>query len=374
MNLKLRNKSKTSHLSNKNNRQGSVSTSHHYLQKQSSKIFTTSPRLELDIVSKSPLQNITHASQKELPFSNLANIWKEATQSRSSNQLTNTNNIITVNGLTGEWINKEECLKWRGPIPLEQYKINQDPNPTIIHKRRFVSVPVQEIGIRYLKPTRLPDAGDLILKEDEPVHIAPAPPIILRQHTNTALKPRIIREKPPMPPKNVPIQTITIPGKVLDPPKRQVIIERVDASVNPQEIILERWLSYPKQKRNIVFQPCQKEEQMPLYKTPQNIIIDWDFSEISETKLDSNVSKNSNIEYSVQTVDPNDYSQKYLNEFIDSNLIDSLISKYEIPTNETLASDLNENEDRFILTGAVEALKLVDKGNDDINKYLHVKF
>ena len=65
---------------------------------------------------------------------------------------------------------------------------------------------------------------------------------------------------------------------------------------------------------------------------------------------------------------------KYLNEFIDSNLIDSLISKYEIPTNETLASDLNENEDRYILTGAVEALKLVDKSNDDINKYLHVKF
>jgi hypothetical protein len=367
MNFKLRSKSKISHLPNKNNnRHSSVSTPHHYLQKQSSKIFNPSPRLELDIVSKPRLQNVSHAPQKELPFNNLGNILKEATQTHSFNQ--STNNIITVNGLTGEWINKEECLKWRGPIPLEQYKINQDPNPTIVHKRRSMSVPVQEIGIRYLKPTRLPDAGDLILKEDEPIHLPHAPPIILRQNTNAALKPRIIREKPPMPPKHVPIQTITIPGKVLDPPKRQVIIERVDASVNPQEIILERWLSYPKQKPNIVFQPCQKEEQMPLYKTPQNIIIDWDFSEISKTKLDSN------IEYSIQTADPNDYNQKYLNEFIDSNLIDNLISKYEVPTNEIFASDLNENEDRYILTGAVEALKLVDKSNDDINKYLHVKF
>ena len=68
--------------------------------------------------------------------------------------------IITVNGVTGVWVNKEECLNWRGPIPLEHYKINQDSNPTIIRKKRATNTEaVQRVFVRFLKPPPLPAPG-----------------------------------------------------------------------------------------------------------------------------------------------------------------------------------------------------------------------
>jgi hypothetical protein len=73
------------------------------------------------------------------------------------------NDIITVNGITGVWINKEECLNWRGPIPLEQYKINQDSNPTIIRKKRTVNTDsIQRICVRFLKPPPMPTPGSIL--------------------------------------------------------------------------------------------------------------------------------------------------------------------------------------------------------------------
>lgn len=370
MNFKLRNKSKASFLSN--SRHSSILPTHHYLHKQSSKIFNNSPQIDLDKPPKSLLTS--DQTQQQLPYGNLVNIWKEATRTKSLPNKSNENrDLITVNGITGIWVNKEECLKWNGPVPLEQYRINQDANPIIVKKRQSVSEPVQEISFRYLKPTRLADAGDLILKEDDPVYLPPAPPIILRQISKHN-GPRIIREKPPNPPKPVPVQTITIPGKILEPPKRQIIIERVYENSAPQEIILERWLSYPKQKRNIVFQPCQNDD-MTSIKAPDNIIIDWEFDEFSKELTDSSENKQQNIEYSVQTVDPNEYENKYVNELLDSNRFSDLISQYEIPQGETLAADLNEDEEkRFILTGSIEALNLIDKNRDDFNKYLYAKF
>ena len=85
--------------------------------------------------------------------------------------------------------------------------------------------------------------------------------------------------------------------------------------------------------------------------------------------------KQKNIEYSVQTVDPNEYENKFINELLDSNRFSDLISQYEIPQGENLAADFNEDEEkRFILTGSIEALNLIDKNRDDFNKYLYAKF
>ena len=35
---------------------------------------------------------------------------------------------VRLNGkdITGIWVNREECMNWRGLIPLDQYKINTD--------------------------------------------------------------------------------------------------------------------------------------------------------------------------------------------------------------------------------------------------------
>jgi hypothetical protein len=55
---------------------------------------------------------------------------------------------VRVNGqdITGIWVNREECMNWRGPIPLERYKINTDAETTIIRK-----VYINQFMINYLK-------------------------------------------------------------------------------------------------------------------------------------------------------------------------------------------------------------------------------
>jgi hypothetical protein len=42
---------------------------------------------------------------------------------------------ITVNGETGLWANRAEVNNWRGPVPIEEYQINADPNPDVVTKR-----------------------------------------------------------------------------------------------------------------------------------------------------------------------------------------------------------------------------------------------
>lgn len=282
------------------------------------------------------------------------------------------NDVITVNGMTGVWVNKEECLNWRGPIPLEQYRINNDPNPTIIRKKRTMDVEAtQRISVRFLKPPQLPIPGDLVIKEDNKVQqFPPAPPIIIRQQAEAmrTQAPMVIREKPPRAPSNVPVQTITIPGKgMLDPPPRQVIIERVPtASTTPQEVIVERWLGYPRQKRNIIYEKSQSHESVT-YQKPQNIIIDWETT--GHANIDTNLNKQVKF-LGVETADPIEYTNHYSNELIDSHKLPHLVNEYKTPQEEVLASNSTSNE--FILTGDIDALKLVNR--EELNKYLLTKF
>ena len=51
---------------------------------------------------------------------------------------------ITVNGQRGIWANKIESENWRGTIPLNQYTINEDPNPDIITKRSQQQIVYQQ--------------------------------------------------------------------------------------------------------------------------------------------------------------------------------------------------------------------------------------
>ena len=39
--------------------------------------------------------------------------------------------FINYNGMNVEWVNKEECDNWQGPIPLEDYPINFDEFETL---------------------------------------------------------------------------------------------------------------------------------------------------------------------------------------------------------------------------------------------------
>ena len=49
---------------------------------------------------------------------------------------------------------------------------------------------------------------------------------------------------------------ITIPGRLLSPPPRKVVIEKLpELPAKPQDIILERWLPYKDVNRKIILNP-----------------------------------------------------------------------------------------------------------------------
>lgn len=77
--------------------------------------------------------------------------------------------LVTINGVTGVIVNKDEINNWRGPIPLSEYPINVDPNPIIIHKK--MDAPVingrqQNVYIRYLRPPT-PPPSDIIIQQEK---------------------------------------------------------------------------------------------------------------------------------------------------------------------------------------------------------------
>ena len=102
---------------------------------------------------------------------------------------------------------------------------------------------------------------------------------------------------------------------------------------------------------------------------PKNIIIDW------ETVHQSTDVKNQKLNFlGIETANPSEFVRRYGNELIDTHKLPSFINELtsKIPNGEVLASNLTQNE--FILTGDVDALKLVDQNKINLNDYLVHKF
>ena len=57
-------------------------------------------------------------------------------------QLSEVEEVVSLNGERGVLANKSEIERWRGSIPIEQYEINRDTNPEIIIKRPYQSIDV----------------------------------------------------------------------------------------------------------------------------------------------------------------------------------------------------------------------------------------
>ena len=112
-------------------------------------------------------------------MSNLANTYVPqastlTSESRIEEALLRSSEPINVNeteeatalGQRGILVNRNEILNWRGPVPITQYKINDDPNPEIINKT--VNQPVeytQEVQVKYLRPPTPPPPGELIIRQ-----------------------------------------------------------------------------------------------------------------------------------------------------------------------------------------------------------------
>jgi hypothetical protein len=193
---------------------------------------------------------------------------------------------IEAFGHRGLWLNKQESLNFNGPIPLHQYKLNDDPNPELVRKAYTQPIEYnQEISVRYLRPPTPPEPGDLIIRRDPSIQQQAAPPLILRQYpvnrsksSEPVVMPIVIREKAPKEPVKIPRNVITLKGQTAELPLRKVIIEKLPLQPpKPPNIIIEKWLPYPKQRRRVIFEgdPTNKASD----EKPRNLIIQWDTPE-----------------------------------------------------------------------------------------------
>ena len=162
-------------------------------------------------------------------------------------------------------------------------------------------------------------------------------PIILREHP------------PPMPPQQ-PNRVISLPGRVLPPPPRQVIIERVPSPPlppPPRDIIIERWLDYPKQEPNLYRRIIHEQEQTNAASTSsvsnRNLIVDWTFDG-EEKQGPSPPATHYKINYlGVETVSPREYLKKYAHDefLIDPSQMSALTNELNlrVPDGEALAAE-----------------------------------
>jgi hypothetical protein len=141
---------------------------------------------------------------------NTSGIESMILRSKSPVNLETSNDMVSVQGISGHWVNKAEVTKWKSKkgIPLSSYPINEDPNPEVILKKSEDQTPVslkQDITIKYLRPPSLPAPGDIIIKQGRKVRPDRAPPIVIRQYPPVeASQPTlIIRERPPTPPPKI---------------------------------------------------------------------------------------------------------------------------------------------------------------------------
>ena len=219
--------------------------------------------------------------------------------------------------------------------------------------------------VKYLKPLPLAPAGDLIIRHEPDVQLPPAPPIILRQREAAQRQPPplIMRERPPTAPAPVPTQVITLPGKVLPPPERQVIIERIPAPApKPQDVIIERWLDYPAQKRRVTYEkPATNLRALP---TPENLLINWEAKDETKTRQ--------RVDFlGVESADPDEYERRFHSELVESDRLPNTFAREisaQVPHGEQLAA--NHTNSDFQLTGDVDALNLVDRTKVNMNDYL----
>ena len=248
-------------------------------------------------------------------------------------------------------------------IPLDQYKLQVDPNPTIIRKKAEGRVThVQNISLKYLKPPPPEQPGDITITQEADIQAPAAPPLVIRQPAPpapSAPAPLIVRERPPQPPNPIPPKHITIPGRVLPPPPRQVIVERPAAPpAGPQDIIIERWLGYPRRTRNVVFHPAPPAGPAP--RVEKNILIEWEAPDVDlrqEFKF-----------LGVHQADPRSYLSQYGNSLVDASRLPREAAHFTVPSGEILAADSHGN-DVPTLRGALQALRLVDLNCHGLSEY-----
>ena len=225
--------------------------------------------------------------------------------------------------------------------------------------------------IKYLKPTTQSHVGDLVIRHEPDVQITPAPPIIVRQQASALLKApaMVYRERPPRPPPSVPQEAITLPGRVIEPPPRQVIVERMaQAAALPGDVVIERWLANGQQRRRVVYDAHSQRSKSMAPPTPKNLLIDWESEDRTRVRQKVNF-------MGVEQVDPVSYERMHGHELVESTRMPSFANELNVTSNvphgEILADRQHSQSREYVLVGDVEALHLVEH---DISQYLTSRF
>lgn len=268
---------------------------------------------------------------------------------------------IEVLGQRGIWVNKNEVNSWRGEVPIDQYLINEDPNPEIITKRSQQKLEyIQELAIRYLRPPTPPAPGEIVIKQEANVLTPPAPPLVIRQQPARPLTPEplIIREAPPQAPQPIGRKLITISGKRIPPAPRKVVIERfAPLPAKPQSVLIERWLPYNEVKRRVIFQSAPPD---PIVVKPRNTIVQWEAPKVEIRK---------DFKYlGIVKANPADYVQRYGNTLKASHDLPEFVFDIKSPDGIVLASEY-KSSGIHELEGDLHALKLINLESEGLGAY-----
>jgi hypothetical protein len=181
--------------------------------------------------------------------------------------------------------NPNNCADLCPSLPLEKYKLNVDNNPHIVRKKPQERIQyLQQVAVRYLKPPPPPRAGDIVIRQLQDRQIAPAPALVVRQAPEkpSTPPPIVLREAPPLPPTPLPGRHVSVPGRIIPPPARKVVVERLPPiPQKPQQFFIERWLPYGQQTQRVVYQPARPPCLVP---DPKNVVIQWESPEVEIRK------------------------------------------------------------------------------------------
>ncbi|RMZ95824.1 hypothetical protein BpHYR1_017282 [Brachionus plicatilis] len=251
--------------------------------------------------------------------------------------------------------------KFLPPISLDQYKLNNDPNPEVIRKKPADKIRYkQDVAIRFLEPPQPPKHGEIVVKQLPNRQIAPAPPLVVRQAPPkpTTPAPLVLREAPPPPPPRIPDQTVLVPGKVLPPPSRKVVVERLPPiPPKPQQIFLEKWLPFKQQNRRVVFHRAEPDCLLP---NPRNLVIQWEAPDVEVTREYKNLGSH--------LADPEEYVRRYGSELLRHEEFKTAASRIGAPE-DVIHSDSHRELGLPELEGDVEALRLVDLERTGLSEY-----
>ena len=146
----------------------------------------------------------------------------------------------------------------------------------------------------------------MVIKHEPDVQMPQPPPLYIRQQPisyDNRPKTAIYRQNPPKMPPIILSETITVPGRVLPPPPRQVIVERLPHQPEPPpNIIIEKWLDYEPQQRQVRYIPPERVVQQNI-QPAKNVLIQWELPDVEINKVYNDLG--------CEVVDPYEYARKH---------------------------------------------------------------